>query len=164
MISDYDRWDEVLGVLGLKMLPDLEPYETGAMPTAHRGDEGVLHESLKMFLSKNPDVLGFHERPVAETEHCLPSGDRVDVLFSCPTYLVGVEVKTSGAVLEEIERGIFQTVKYRAVLEAVQLASGQFRSVRSVLAIGGALPLKAKALVKRLGIVVHEDLEAYLAT
>ena len=55
-----------------------------------------------------------------ETEVTLASADRVDVVYYGPNITVVLEVKSIDSNDEDIRRGVFQCVKYRAVMEAMQ--------------------------------------------
>lgn len=88
------------------------------------------------------------------TEFALASGDAADVYFVDRKDWVAVEVKSAISNEADITRGLFQCVKYKAVLEAMQLSSGLPQNARSILAIESALPLKLIALKNILGVEV----------
>ena len=83
--------------------------------------EGEEHKAVKEFIRKHPESLGYSDVVLAETEHILPSGDRLDVYFelSDGTH-VAIEIKPSISPDQDITRGIFQCVKYHAVMEALR--------------------------------------------
>ena len=83
--------------------------------------EGEEHKAVKEFIRKHPESLGYSGVVLAETEHILPSGDRLDVYFelSDGTH-VAIEIKPSISPDQDITRGIFQCVKYHAVMEALR--------------------------------------------
>jgi hypothetical protein len=68
-----------------------------------------------------------------EVEVRLLSGDEVDVLFQNRNSVLAVEVKGSNAPESEYWRGLFQCVKYRAVLRAMRLAEGKYPNAHAVL-------------------------------
>lgn len=55
-------------------------------------------------------------------EKHLSSGDRLDAHFDNGKQRLAVEVKTSGCSEDELQRGVYQAVKYRAILRAEQKA------------------------------------------
>jgi hypothetical protein len=82
----------------------------------------------------------------------LSSGDRLDVLFVNAQMRLAVEVKTRGAPAAEIQRGIYQCVKYRATLRAMQLAAAQAPNANAVLVIDGNPPAIVSDLAARLSV------------
>ena len=114
----YKYWDWVLEKL------DLKPYEVFTSeelnkikhPLTSCGGEGKEHKKLKEYISEHPEVLGYKNVMLVETEHILPSGDRLDVYIelSDGTH-VAVEVKPKDAPDNDISRGIFQCIKYHLI-------------------------------------------------
>ena len=81
------------------------------------------------------------------------SGDKVDVYFEKAA--VAVEVKTANAQSQEIRRGIFQCIKYRAVLQAEQQVYGPVSpTVDCLLALDGALSKELQDIAKLLNVRV----------
>ena len=91
-----------------------------------------------------------------KTEAPLYSGDRVDVLFADGRRRIAVEVKASGAPPSELVRGVFQCVKYAAVLDAEAIAEQTDIDCRAILVLGGSLPADLLALRAALGVDVRE--------
>ena len=54
----------------------------------------------------------------SELEKTLPSGDAIDVFFENSQHWVGVEVKSKISNEFDILRGLYQCVKYQAVMES----------------------------------------------
>lgn len=71
-------------------------------------------------------------------EHILPSGDRLDVYLelSDGTH-VCIEVKPSISPEQEINRGIFQCVKYYAIMEAQRTIEGMDYAIEVLLVTTG---------------------------
>ncbi|MGI9307408.1 MAG: hypothetical protein ACR2P5_08935 [Gammaproteobacteria bacterium] len=86
-----------------------------------KGGEGEKHKALKEYASKNPQIFGMPGESEVKTEYPLPSGDSLDVLFKNNNHWTAVEVKSSISNFndKDIKRGIYQCVKYRAVLNAM---------------------------------------------
>ncbi len=57
----------------------------------------------------------------------------------------------------DIVRGLFQCVKYRAVLEAQHASEGLPQSARAILALGAKLPSKLQALKNVLGVEMVDE-------
>ncbi len=76
--------------------------------------------ALKLYVLSNPQLVGASADSIGKDEADLLSGDAIDVLFKSETHWVGVEVKSRTSDKNELDyrRGIFQVIKYQAVLEA----------------------------------------------
>ena len=158
-VTSYPYWNDVLEALGL------EPTKTDLADLIDRaghgggGGEGPEHLALKMFITRNPAVVGLkHDDADGEVEFCLPSGDSVDVVFNQKRRVRAVEVKPAGASVEDVTRGLFQCVKYRAVMEALAGYLHDERPISVCLVLGGALPTKLVELRNSLGIEVIDSI------
>ena len=121
------------------------------------GGESDAHLELKEWVSTHPSAAGISASGAAGvTEFLLPSGDRIDVMFDMPNCSVAVEVKPKKSPIEDLNRGLFQVIKYRAVLEALARL-GKNKKVNVRLAIGGSLPLELRERAKKLGVTVVEN-------
>lgn len=158
----FGRWNEVLERLGLKetaIVVGDSSLGGNARDFAYGfgGPESEEHRILKRYIAANPWIVGVP--PSAKSgivEYLLESGDEVDVLFAHRTELVGVEVKAARVPEHEVRRGLFQTVKYQALLEAHQRFIGAQLNCRTVLVIGGKLSLALRATANVLGVNVVE--------
>lgn len=157
-VFDYERWPEVLAAFGLRSLQNFEPkFDWAVYGRAH--GEGDEHRKLKKFVSEHPECVEASFTGIGETELILHSLDRLDVSFSTNTTWDCVEVKPSTSDDNDLLRGIFQVVKYKALLRATLLMRGQVKSVRCVLALGGPAPHVIKAVARQLSVAVYDDLE-----
>jgi hypothetical protein len=93
-----------------------------------------------------------------QTEFVLPSGDIVDVLFRSARCRTAVEVKSHISDDADLTRGLFQCVKYRAILRACRSVEGGSYEVESRLAIEGRLPEALIATRNTLGVQVIEGI------
>jgi hypothetical protein len=157
-IAAYPYWDDVLEAL--KLAPtatDLAPIISNAARGG--GGEGPDHLALKNYVCANPQLVGLKVGdPVGEPEYGLPSGDCVDAVFTQKRRIHAVEVKPLGSGVEDITRGLFQCVKYRAVLIARAAYERDDRTITVCLALGGALPARLIPLRNSLGIEVFESI------
>jgi predicted secreted protein len=156
----YKKWDEVLKASGLQPTP--APFEAFPMDDrqySRRGSgEGEAHQKLKEAVAVHPEWLGLPRAfAPGQTEVVLRSGDRVDVVFANARQRIAVEVKAVDAPEQDLIRGIFQCVKYAAVLEAEASANQVQIDCRAILALGGALPKNLHPLRATLGVDVHEN-------
>ncbi|MGA9378062.1 MAG: hypothetical protein WBV73_04765, partial [Phormidium sp.] len=156
----YPYWNKVLAHLNLT--PQSVPDYSSLFEAIHnkRGVDGEsqFHLNLKNYIRSNPDAVGLPKNTTGETEYPLPSGDRVDVLFKLEKECVAVEVKSRISDTSDIFRGLFQCVKYRAVIEAFQVVRGDQSSCRVLLALESKLPAELLQMKNTLGIEVIEQI------
>ena len=120
-----ERWDDLLADLGLSPIPktfeDLnkEGKEYARLLERKGGaKEGEAHLRLKEYVSSNPGVVGLSTKRTGAIEFVFVSGDRCDVVFDLD--------EAGGAVVEvkngnhdgELVKGVYQAVKYRALMAA----------------------------------------------
>ena len=123
-----------------------------------RGEgRGVHHKRLKRRIASDPRLVGVKRRGTGEEEQWLWSGDEVDVYFKGAA--VAVEVKAGNAARGELHRGVFQCIKYKAVIEAQQISEGEVPTADCRLAIGGRLPDDLRGLCERLGVEYFDELD-----
>jgi len=154
----FQRWDDVLAELGLSYSkPDYGSLLEKA-GEKRGGGEGPAHLKLKMHVCANPRKLGL---PAAvksgEVERPIASADRLDVLFTGRKLQVAAEVKASGSDDTDIIRGLFQCIKYKAVLEAMAAATGKECLIRTVLVLENKFPESLVRLRNILGVEVIEN-------
>ena len=82
----------------------------------------------------------------------LSSGDRIDAYFDNSAQRLAVEVKTSECTEDELQRGVYQVVKYRAVLRAEQKAMRHVPNGEALLMCTRAPSQETRALMKRLQV------------
>jgi hypothetical protein len=117
------------------------------------GPESDAHKKLKAWVAKNPDLFSaFGKFTTGFTERRLSSGDRLDVLFSNNRQMLAVEVKTENAEAAEVERGVYQCVKYGATLRAMQIAAAKPPNGNAVLVVERAPTTKIIHLARRLSV------------
>jgi hypothetical protein len=163
-IFNYPRWDEVAAFFAIEVnkkyfietnespisLPDPRKYSAGY-------PESEAHKNLKEWVRDHPQFLKqpFGVFAPGVNEKTIQSGDRLDVFFSNSDMHLAVEVKAANAPDSECFRGIFQCVKYRAVLQATQLAEGKLPNAQAALVCQRSLPLEAVRLAKRVQVVFY---------
>ncbi len=152
----YPRWREVLRTLELPPPPPAVSAGLLKAAGARRGGESEAHRRLKHFVLAHPAMIGLPPGSPGRVEHPLPSGDCLDVFFPGSGEWVGVEVKSSISDEADLLRGLFQCIKYRAVMEAMQVVTGGARAARVVLVLEGRLPKSLRAARHVLGVEVME--------
>lgn len=153
----YKKWGKVLDDLGLKPLRVLSEDEIAIIKTGTAtygsGGEGEKHKALKMHILTNPASVGIKNVSYMESEHVLPSGDKLDVYFETnENSHIAIEVKSSISAEQDITRGIFQCVKYKAVLEALRRIESEQYSIKTLLVTEGKMSDLNRHLAKELGV------------
>jgi hypothetical protein len=154
-IYAFRRWDEVLDRWSLNPatspLPPQGPFWS-AVP------ESPAHKELKEYVGNHPNVIGLPSRAgPGMIEACLPSGDEIDVFFKWRGREIAVEVKTADAASVEIQRGLYQCVKYEALLLARQRVQQHALDAEAVLVLGTTLPNSLVSVRNVLGVRVIEN-------
>jgi hypothetical protein len=108
---------------------------------------------MKHKIINNPTLVGLNGALYSsEIEYLFPSADTIDILFKSSTEWVGIEVKSEISTKEDILRGLFQCVKYRALKEAYLSVIDENKDVKVLLAIGGTFPQELISIKNVLGI------------
>ena len=147
MLADvfaFSRWDDVLAEFGLKPAntrPRSKPPLPPPMTSGFGGGESEDHRRLKEYVAEHPEIVGLPANlKRGETEFGLPSADCIDVLFRNKSAWIGAEVKSALSGEDDIVRGMFQCIKYRALIEASQKYQLEAVDARVVLVLGKHLP------------------------
>ena len=156
------RWNEILRFAGLlEVTPPSNEGKPGA--GGWGGGESDAHKALKQFVFAHPEICGAPDDCwLRETEHALRSGDSIDVMFKSKARWLGVEVKSrvSDGDTEDYFRGIYQVVKYQAVLQAQARVDHQQNApeVTVVLVLERRLPAAHRALADKLDVHVIDEI------
>lgn len=127
----------------------------GVPPDLHGwgGGESPQHLALKLHVRDNPDCLGLGLTRKGKEEYVLPSLDGIDVLFRTAKRTYAVEVKPRNCGEAEHRRGLYQCVKYRALLEAEALDGGKPLPSTAVLVTEDPLSKAHAATAAAFGIL-----------
>ena len=115
------------------------------------GGESEEHKKLKGYAQEHPELFEVSPNAKSNVEYPLPSGDFLDVLFKDGDKWTAVEVKSCRSDDNDLKRGIYQCVKYHAVLEAMKKAEKCPQNLEVFLLSEKPLPKSLKPL--------HEELE-----
>ncbi|MFM6400983.1 MAG: hypothetical protein ACKPFF_30275, partial [Planktothrix sp.] len=142
----------VLSAFGLKS-PEYDFNEDNDKARKLSGHgESEHHKNLKEYVAKTPSCIKLPKTTKkGETEYPLPSGDSLDVSFFAQSGWVAVEVKSSISSEGDIIRGLYQCVKYQAVMNAVEISQNKLATARAVLVLGGSMPARLVPLKNLLG-------------
>lgn len=157
----YTKWNWVLKELGLKEAIPLSEYQLNTIKNVqfnNGGGEGAEHKNLREYIFEHPERINSNNIVFKETEYILPSGDRLDVYFEFEDRKhVAIEVKPSTSPEPDIIRGIFQCVKYQAVMEALKKIECQNYGIEVILLVAKNLSFQEKTLAEELGISYIEN-------
>lgn len=163
----YD-WNLVLRELRLKPL-DVLPFNELCEYHNHlvvnknqkkekKGGESLFHKRLKEYIHEHPDNVGIlDEVKFSKIEHTLYSQDEIDVFIATKNTSYAIEVKSEISNDADIIRGVFQAVKYKAILEAQGKINGDTSDVKTMLVIGRELPESAAKMAKILDVTIIEN-------
>ncbi|MAQ40680.1 MAG: hypothetical protein CMH15_06445 [Mesonia sp.] len=153
----YKDWYWVLTELNLKPLEtDFDQKIKEPRPNYGAGGESQQHKDFKNYIADNPKLLGLSSKLIGITEYELPSMDLIDVVFKNKDEIIGIEVKSYISNSADIQRGLFQCVKYKALLESEQIVNDHIPNSRVILALEKELPNNLIAVKNQLGIEVYE--------
>lgn len=149
----YDRWNDVYQLVYGRRLPaaDEDLAGTERDGTGRGGGEGANHRALRLKVTREPSLVRRGLRPEnTETEVELLSGDRVDVVSVANDGSVAIEVKSRDSDWNDLRCGVYQCVKYRAVMAAQDVRRDP--TVECWLVTETKLPRELNELARRLGV------------
>lgn len=150
---NYTKWNWVLDQLGLQPTKIFTEKELEQLGTHYGGGEGEEHKALKKYICLHPECLNYKDVVFAETEHPLPSGDSLDVYFELSDGRhVAIEVKPSIAPDPDIARGVFQCVKYFAVMDALRKIECKGYEIEVLLVTARNFSSQNKVLAEELDV------------
>lgn len=160
-VFKFPDWDLVLKELGLEPLTIVDPEYIKflrSFSSSYGGGEGEEHKAIKEYILKNPKSVGIKNVASSEVEYKLASADRIDVCFELKDKdHIAVEVKPSTAPQDDIARGIFQCIKYKALLDAERTLVSGFYQNSTLLVLAGSMSKENKLLASELGINYIEN-------
>lgn len=160
VVNFGSRWNDVLAKLNL---PTVQVQNDAHFLNQFTGSGGESkeHKALKEFVRQHPELVGATSEWQSFIEYPLPSLDTIDVVFKSSEACISVEVKSavSDAMPSDYERGLYQTIKYEALLKAMHRAGSHDipSIIRSVLILESSLPEQFKNTAKVLGVTVFEN-------
>jgi len=165
----FQRWPQLYHRLFNETLPPTDPDslikggEADGIPpgSSQSGKrfggpaESEEHRTLKEYILHHPERIGAPDTPDdARKELMLLSGDEVDVYFARDDTVHLIEVKSLRSTRPDLLRGVYQCVKYRAVLEAQRAGTTPDLRIVTTLVVEEEAPSYIRDLSKRHGIRV----------
>ncbi|MGD0753049.1 MAG: hypothetical protein ABSA23_16775 [Anaerolineales bacterium] len=119
----YKGWDSLLKELDMTPLePTLESLDDRGRTYSEYiervgGGEDEGHRKLKEYVAAHPEAIGLPPENAAQMEYLFVAGDRADIVFGIgPDAWAVVEIKNGE--IGELVKGVYQAIKYRAMLQA----------------------------------------------
>lgn len=157
----YD-WDWVLKALKLKparILDNEQLQQKELIQTGFGGGEGEEHKKLKEYIYNHPEILKIKKVKKRKIEYDLHSGDRLDVYFETNKCRYAIEVKPSTSPDSDILRGIFQCIKYKAVMDAERVLLNKNYDSKAILVVVAPISPENRQLALDLKVKVEEHRE-----
>ncbi len=117
--------------------------------------EGRNHKTLKEYIYKVAANVCGASLVDRQMEYALPSGDKVDVTARNARTIWHIEVKSRTSKDPDIERGLYQSVKYGAVGKAKVNAENTGQRVESLLVVETELSPNVRRLADKLDVRVY---------
>lgn len=156
------RWNDVLVALGMDPIVLSGGEEASKAGGGWGGGESDEHKTLKAYVMAHPELFGADANCERFTEYPLRSGDSIDVFFKSPDVWIGVEVKSVVSEVNDLDyqRGLYQVVKYEAVLRAQAKADllTTAPTIKVFLALQTKLPNHHRDTALLLGVAVRETI------
>lgn len=160
IVSFGSRWNDVLTQLGIPQVTTDNIVK--AIPRAFGSGESLRHKNLKEYVRQHPEIVGADGDWTSFVEYPLPTCDQIDVLFKSTSKCIAVEVKSSvsDSFPFDYERGLYQTIKYGALLKAMATTTGYSipSNIESVLVLESNLPGQYRGLATILNVRVIENI------
>jgi hypothetical protein len=157
----FTGWNDLLNELGLSAVQSSETeldieareYNRAMSRRGGIGGEGPRHRALKQFIAKKPQLIDLSALKTPTMEYSFPSADECDVLVDLVdgSYAI-VEIKV-GDIDGELVKGIYQLIKYKALLIA-EKGHGQDIPVQIHL-VAYRIPEDVNAFACKFGIRCH---------
>jgi hypothetical protein len=119
----YKGWDSLLKELDMTPIePTVESLDERGRTYSEYiertgGGEGEDHRRLKEYIAEHPEAIGLAVESAAQMEYLFVAGDRADIVFGTgPDVWAVVEIKNGE--IGELVKGVYQAIKYRALLQA----------------------------------------------
>ena len=164
---NYKKWNDVLDILQLKpYIPKDNSSDESIIRKGsftYHSSEGEKHKALKQYIYDYPEIIGIKNVALRSMEYTLLSGDRLDVYFELKDGThIAVEVKSEISNDADILRGIYQCVKYDAILKAercVHCVKGKHYPVKEILVLEGEMPMEKASVASLLNVAYKENIK-----
>ncbi len=147
-----ERWTQVLDALGIT-IDEINNKSSKQLYNPFGSEGSPEHIKLKEYIKDNGYYFGYSGPGKGIIEYPLRSGDFIDVVFKDSEIIRAYEAKSVRSGFDDIQRGIFQCVKYKAVLEAeIKVNIKESLKVDCSLVIETEMPKELVTFCEKLGI------------
>lgn len=152
----YKGWDALLNELELSPVdPTIEDLDergraySEILERSGSTGEGEDHRRLKEFVAAHPEAIGLEPESAAQMEYLFIADDRADIIFGTgPDAWAVVEIKNGE--IGELVKGVYQAIKYRALLQA-EKGHGNSCQVNAIL-VAYEIPADISFFAAKFGI------------
>lgn len=118
ILSFGERWLDVLRELQIEYEGSTDLSQKAKLYNPFGSEGSPEHKNVKNYIKEKHHLFGYLGTETGIEEYPLRSGDKIDVVFRDGDTVYAYEAKSIRSNLDDIERGIFQCVKYKKVIEA----------------------------------------------
>ena len=154
-----ENWLEVLKKLNIDYSPSKTKTQKRGRKYNPFGSEGSPeHINVKNYIKEHHNKIGYKGTSKGIDEYPLYSGDKIDVVFRDETGIYAYEAKSIRSDEDDIQRGIFQCVKYKKILEAQNkvFPDMKFNKIFCALVIETKMPTKLEKICEKLSVTYYE--------
>lgn len=162
-VLKYHGWDALLKELDLPAVdPTVEDLDERGRAYSEfiertGGGESDDHQKLKEYVAAHPEVIGLPAESAAQMDFLFVAGDRADIVFGTgPDTWAVVEIKNGE--IGELVKGVYQNIKYRALLQA-EKGHGNSNHVDAIL-VAYEIPSDISFFAAKFGIrcrIIHRE-------
>lgn len=154
-VMNFQSWDEILEDLELSPIDSTEENldDLGRAFSEFHERVGIressAHQILKESIISHPELIGLPPEIAVITDYRYVTGDQADIVFgTSPGIWAVVEVKEED--IGELVMGVYQLVKYRALLQA-EKGHNEYAEVDAFL-VSSKIPADVSFFAAKLGI------------
>jgi hypothetical protein len=154
-VMAYPGWDAFLKELDLPTVdPTVEDLDDRGRAYSEYiertgGGESEDHRKLKEYIAAHPEAISLADESAAQMDYLFVAGDRADIVFGIgPDAWAVVEIKNGE--IGELVKGVYQAIKYRALLQA-EKGHGQSCQVDAFL-VAYEIPAEVSIFAAKFGI------------
>ena len=148
-----NNWLKLLKALNIQVSDDYKIKKKKTMYNPFGSEGSPEHRNVKKYIIEKHYLLGYSGKTEAIEEYPLRSGDKIDVVYQDGNTIYAFEAKSIRSDKDDLERGVFQCVKYKKVIEAeIKVGVRDITKVVCSLVTETKLPPQLQKYCEQLGI------------
>ena len=159
-VWSFDDWDTIYRSIARRKWRTLETNAVTEFDDDGQGDnprfgglpESDEHKRLKDYIFHNPEFLKLNDELEAKREFIILSGDKIDVALFSKSEFFAIEVKSRRSGEHDLIRGVYQCIKYKAVLRAQYKTLISPENIDAYLVTENEITNKIRILAKSLSV------------